>query len=140
MNQGHSAVITGSDDAGYRYDSFGKNKTFLGKDHRHGQQTFQTEQEALDFAREQGYTHFARWNTTPAQDIAAQAEADRWHSGFNEDYQPNVDYDLTNNNCQDMVNSMATAAEIERYTGAVRHPTYAYRILRRQADASGRIR
>jgi len=132
---GHAAAITSSKNGGYRYDSYGANKG----DHRHGQITFKTEQAALDFARKAGYTGFAKWETTPKQDAAAQGAADQYHTGLGKSYKTLIDYNLTDNNCQTMVNKMADATNIDMYIGPSNHPNMTYNRTKHGADSYGKI-
>ena len=133
---GHAAVITGQPGREFRYDSYGANKG----DHRHGQYTFSSEAEAMKWARDEGYTHFASWDTTAEQDTRARAAADGWHSGFGTSYQPKNKYLATGNNCQSMINDMAHKADIESWVAPSRHPVMTYGKLRGQANSSGSIK
>lgn len=135
IDQGHAGVITGPVDGRWRYDSFGKNK----EGHRFGQYYFESEETAIEFARDRGYTEYERWKTTADQDAAAQREADKWHTGNGENYKPNVKYAIFGDNCQNMVNSMAEAADLDTYIGR-RHPNWNYDQNRGGADALGPIR
>ncbi|MCF7855312.1 MAG: hypothetical protein K9N51_10985 [Candidatus Pacebacteria bacterium] len=136
--QGHAAVITGPVNGQWRYDSFGK----LKGSHRHGQYSFTSEQDALNFARQHGYTHFARWQTSPAQDAAAQARADQWHTGAGQNYTTRRQYEVDGDNCQAMVDDAADAANLETYypRAGIRHPNITMRYTRQGADEYGPLR
>ena len=115
------AAITGPVNGKWRYDSFGKPT----KNHRHGQYEFPSEKEALDFAKQKGYTNFARWKTTPKQDKKAQKRADSWHSGNGESYETHRKYQIDGDNCQAMVDDMADGAKIFPYIPNFRLPDLA---------------
>ena len=105
---GHVGVITGPVNGKWQYDSFGKPTP----NHRHGQYKFDSESNALDFAKERGYTHFGRWYTTEERDCQAQKEAGAWHSGNGDNYLMKKKYKVHSTNCQALVDNMAMAAGI----------------------------
>jgi hypothetical protein len=122
----------------WRYDSFGK----LTENHRHGQYPFESEKEALTFAKGKGYTHFARWTTDESADSDAQAEADRWHTGSGTNYKILRKYKVDGDNCQKMVDSMADAIGTLTYIhrAGIRAPNITMKLTRGRADAFGILR
>ena len=82
---GHAAAITGPVGGKYRYDSFGKRT----KCHRHGQYEFDSYEDAMKFAKDKGYSRFAKWYTSENQTKFAQEEANAWHSGPRSTFQRN---------------------------------------------------
>jgi RHS repeat-associated protein len=107
---GHGAMISGSGDS-YVYQSYGSGPSSSGASSGSGscsnnvtKRTFTSLADALAFAASQGYNAVNEWNTTPAQDQAAQNAMDQ---------ETGQSYSLLSNNCQDAVNSALSAAGID---------------------------
>lgn len=132
--QGHAAAIVGPVKNKWIYNSFGP---VAGS--RAGQYSFSSEKEAMAFAKDHDYTHYAKWSTDENSSEAAQNEANQWISGFNKTFTASKRYNPTNNNCQTMVNSMANAAELPTYIG-YGAPNLTYKRTSMGADYADKIR
>ena len=93
---GHAGIIVGSGND-YTYHAFyGKNGTAKGEgEYRY--EEFSSLEEAMAYAKEDGYDRFAEYYTSAAEDIVARKIADKWG---------NKDYLLSRDNCQGMVDDV----------------------------------
>lgn len=110
FGNGHAAAIVGPIDGKWHYNSYGP----VGGS-RAGQQTFSNESDAMKFAKNNGYTEYAKWITDESASKKAQNIANGWMRGFNQTYDKYVDYVFIGNNCQNMVNEMANKANIDTF-------------------------
>jgi len=133
LHQGHAAAIVGPIDGKWYYDSYGP----VGGS-RAGQQVFTSESDAMKFAKQHSYTHYAKWITDENANKKAQDVADKWISGFYKSYKKYLDYVFIGNNCQTMVNEMAKKAEIDTFIprGA---PNITFRSTKQGADSNGEL-
>ena len=101
---GHSAAIVGNGSTGYDYYSFGPD----GKGapvgagsltHKH----FRNLEDALDFARAEGYNREQHWVTDLAADDAARSATQEWNDKT---------YHVTTSNCWNMVADMLDASGV----------------------------
>jgi len=131
LGKGHAAAIVGPIDGTWYYDSYGP----VGGS-RAGQQTFTSESDAMKFAKNHGYTDYAKWNTDENASKRAQDVANKWISGFYKTYEKYVDYVFIGNNCQSMVNEMAKKADLDTYVprGA---PNMTFDLTKQGADSVG---
>ena len=133
LGNGHAAAIVGPIDGKWHYDSYGP----VGGS-RAGQQTFSSETDAMTFAKNHGYTDYAKWITDEGVSKRAQNVADKWISGFYKNYEKYIDYVFIGNNCQTMVNEMAKNADIDTFVprGA---PNITFDHTKQGANSEGKI-
>lgn len=134
---GHAGTIVGNPTIGYTYNSYGgDNSSGSGRGWspcssagEQKQKPFKTWEEAMEHAKEQGYDSYFGWNTTPQEDAAAQAEADKW-AGHT--------YNLFWRNCGDAANAQCKAAgkKPKKYW----MPTYTDKANQGNADYGGVIK
>ncbi len=135
----HTALISGPVDGQWRYDSFGME---LGSEnHRHGVYYFDSEESAMEFAYENGYTQYERWFTRPRQDQKMWDEADKWHSDNGENYKRKIDYDLASNNCGTFVKVVLEAGlpPHRLISRLLVVPEIFFKVNKQIADTSGTI-
>jgi len=132
--KGHAAAIVGPISGQWTYNSFGP-----AAGSRAGQVSFSSESEAMDFAKDHGYTDYAKWNTDESSSIRAQNVANQWISGFYKTYKHYKGYGFIGTNCQNMVNSMAQKADLPVFVGRGA-PNFTFDLTKGGADSVGVIR
>lgn len=134
---GHVGTIVGQDGY-YTYHSFGPRSkgAFFFPGRYTESEPFETLEEAMKFAKEQGYDKFAEYKSSKCEDEAARKKAREydkpWWDMINW-------YDVTDTQCQDMVNDMMHSAKIKWDLTFPNHPRDNFDINAIWANSGGNL-
>jgi RHS repeat-associated protein len=123
---GHVGEIVGNDQSGYTYNSYGPTDGEFST----GQvtsQSFSNYGDAMNYAANQGYTNYANYSTTSAQDAAANNAAQQYN---------NSTYIAPGNDCKNMVNDSMNAAGINTNNSSL-YPNSFYNQNSPNANSTG---